>query len=97
MNIREALQVLESSAESGSEELKKAFTSEYRNLKKVLTEYAPDISWKKIKEAKEGVVDFTVDKVERLDRSSHEHPWYYIGGVGLVAGIVGFLLGRGSK
>ncbi|MBF0314853.1 MAG: hypothetical protein HQK50_02045 [Oligoflexia bacterium] len=82
MNVKEALQVLEEAAEEGSDEIKNIFSSEYKYLKRAITKNVPPATWEKIKV---------------LDKSIHNTPWYYIGGVTLIACGVGILLGKSMK
>ncbi|MBF0298145.1 MAG: hypothetical protein HQK51_05460 [Oligoflexia bacterium] len=97
MNVKEALQVLESAAASGSEDIKSIFSSDYQNLMKTIMKSAPNLAWEKVKNAKEAAVDYTIDKTEVLNKCVHEHPWYYIGGAAFISVGIGFLLGRSMK
>ena len=97
MNVKEALQVLENAAASDVNDIKQIFSSEYKNLKKAIAAHAPHAVWDEMKNAKGAAVDFTVDKAKEVDRSVREHPWHYIGGVALLAGLVGYLCGRSRK
>lgn len=97
MNVKEALQVLELAAANGNDDVKNIFSSEYQNLVKVIMSNKPNLTWDKVKNAKDAAVDYTCDKAEIFNKSFHENPWYYIGGATIVAVGVGFLLGRSMK
>ncbi|MCX6112731.1 MAG: hypothetical protein NTY22_05550 [Proteobacteria bacterium] len=97
MNVKEALQVLENAAASDVNDVKQIFSSEYKHLKKAIAAHAPHAVWDELKHAKGAALDFTVDKAKDVDKSVHEHPWHYIGGAALLAGMIGFLFGRSTK
>jgi len=97
MNVKEALKVLENAAASDVDEIKEIFSSEYKHLRKALDKHAPHALWDKLKDAKEFSVDYTVEKAKTIDKSVHNNPWHYIGGAALLAGLLGFILGRSNK
>ena len=97
MNVKEALQILENAAASDASEIKEVFSSEYKHLRKALIAHAPHALFDKLKEAKDFSVDYTVEKAKTIDKSVHDNPWYYIGGAALVAGLIGFIVGRSNK
>ena len=97
MNVKEAIQVLEKAAASDVDEIKDIFSSEYKHLRKALITHAPHAVWDKLKDAKDFSFDYTVDKAKTVDKAVHDSPWYYIGGAALVAGLIGFIVGRSNK
>jgi len=96
-NLREALAVIEEASQKDSSELKNMLAHEYGGLKKAVFLSTPESAWKTIKHAKEVALDYSIDKAKVVDRSVHDHPWYYIGGAALISSIIGYLLGRSSK
>ncbi len=97
MNVKEALQILETAAASDADDVKQIFSSEYKHLRKALIAHAPHALWDTLKDAKDFSVDYTVEKAKTVDKSVHESPWFYIGGAALVAGLIGFIVGRSNK
>ena len=97
MNVKEALQVLENAAASDVDDIKQIFSAEYKHLRKAMVKHAPHALWDKLKEAKAFTADYTVDKAKNIDKSVHENPWYYIGGAAVLAGLIGFIVGRSNK
>jgi len=97
MNVKEALNVLETAAASDVDGIKEIFSSEYKHLRKALVTHAPHAMWDKLKDAKDFSVDYTVEKAQTIDKSVHDNAWYYIGGAALVAGLIGFIVGRSNK
>lgn len=96
-SLREALAIIEEASKNDQNELKSMLANEYHGLKKAVFLSTPETAWKSIKHAKEVAFDYTADKAKVVDRSVHDHPWYYIGGAALVSAIIGYLLGRSSK
>ena len=97
MNVKEALHVLETAAASDVDEIKDMFSSEYKHLRKAFLTHAPHAVWDKLKEAKDFSVDYTLGKAKSVDRSVHDSPWYYIGSAAVLAGLIGFIVGRSNK
>ncbi|MBF0362360.1 MAG: hypothetical protein HQK49_15190 [Oligoflexia bacterium] len=97
MNVKEALEVLESAAANGNSDVKNILSSDYQNLRKAIMSSAPHLAWNKVKDAKDSALDFTCDKADLLNKSFHESPWYYLGGATIVSVAIGFLLGRSMK
>ncbi|MEI6080400.1 MAG: DUF883 C-terminal domain-containing protein [bacterium] len=97
MNVKEALNVLETAAAHDVDGVKEIFSSEYKHLRKALVTHAPHALWDKLKEAQEYSVNYTVDKAKTVDRSVRDRPWHYIGGAALVAALIGFIAGRNNK
>ena len=97
MNVKEALQVLENAAASDVDDIKQIFSSEYKHLRKAMATHAPHALWDKVKEAKDYTADYTVGKAKDIDKSVHESPWFYIGGAAILAGLIGFIVGRSNK
>jgi ElaB/YqjD/DUF883 family membrane-anchored ribosome-binding protein len=97
MNVKEAIQVLEKAAASDVDDIKDIFSAEYKHLRKALDKNTPHAVWDKLRDAKDFSVDYTVEKARTVDKSVHENPWYYIGGAALVAGLIGFIVGRSNK
>lgn len=96
-NLRDALAIIEEASKNESAELRNMLATDYSGVKKAVFLATPESAWKSIKQAKEVALDYTVDKAKMVDRSVHDHPWYYIGGAALVSAIIGYLLGRSSK
>ncbi|MBF0314851.1 MAG: hypothetical protein HQK50_02055 [Oligoflexia bacterium] len=97
MNVKEALQFLETAAANGDEEVENILSSEYQNLRKAIMKSAPHIAWDKIKQAKDTSMDYTVDTAKRIDQCVHERPWCYIGGVSLFTFALGLFLGKSTS
>lgn len=97
VKLREALAIIEEASHSDQSGLKNMLANEYNGLKKAVFLSTPETAWRSIKQAKEVAFDYTIDKAKVVDRSVHDHPWYYIGGAALISAIIGYLLGRSSK
>ncbi len=96
-NLRDALTLIEEASKNDSAELRNMLANDYTGVKKAVFMATPESAWKSIKSAKDAAMDYTVDKAKMVDRSVHDHPWYYIGGAALISAIIGYLLGRSSK
>jgi ElaB/YqjD/DUF883 family membrane-anchored ribosome-binding protein len=50
-----------------------------------------------LKDIKEKALEQTKEAREKIDAHAHEKPWFYVGFVALLSGMLGFLFGRKSK
>lgn len=96
-NLRDALAIIEEASKHDNAELRNMLANDYNGVKKAVFMSTPESAWKSIKSAKDAAFDYTVDKAKMVDRSVHDHPWYYVGGAALISAIIGYLLGRSSK
>lgn len=106
-SINEALSVLDSAIQEGSDEIKEIIMSDYHNIKNIMAGAAPNIfaSLKGIKEkslesmshTKDSMVDYSTKTVKNIDRSVHQNPWSFIAGVTLSSMIFGYWMGRKGK
>lgn len=104
--IDEALHVLDSAASESASEIKESIAKDYKNLKRVFLEKAPEVkagvreignqSLELLQKARERAVDTTVETARAIDVSAHENAWYYIGGAAAVGMVLGFIIGRKS-
>ena len=103
-SIGNALDVLDDAARESSAEIKQMISHDYRRLKEILSDVKPvaksaiseisDASRDAAYEARDRAVKFTKETARQVDESVHENAWYYLAGSALVAGTLGFLLGR---
>lgn len=104
--INQALHVLNEAAKDSSDEIRTMITKDYQKIKEALGEVKPEIlrAVRELREASEEMIVKTKDKIidtthqaaNRVDRSAHDNPWYFVGATAAVAGIFGFMLGRKS-
>jgi ElaB/YqjD/DUF883 family membrane-anchored ribosome-binding protein len=102
--IAEALRLLEEAAKDKKDELRNLVTDKYTHLKDVLvsTEHSVadrlSAAQKRAMEAALRAKDVTYEKIKEtatcVDDHVRENPWAYIAGVGAVAFLAGFILGR---
>lgn len=90
--VKDALELLNSYAKDKRDELQDMMTRKYSNLRSVMDDMRGDAS-QMFQSGREKVKQTAQD----IDKSVHDHPWQYIGGVALGALIVGYLLGRSQK
>ena len=102
--IAEALRLLEDAAKGKKEELRTLVSNKYRNLKDALGEAeigmadAVAAARKRTMEAAQQAKDLGLVKAKEiaadLDEQVRENPWPYLGGVGIAALLIGYILGR---
>jgi len=93
VKLDEALAQLNEAVRERRDEVNKLIAEKYGHLKAALGDAAGASSeW--VKEQTREVGDKAKQAASTVDKSVHEHPWYYIGGVAVGALVLGFLLGR---
>lgn len=102
--IAEALKLLEEAARDKKDELRTLLTTKYTQLKNVVVETEQSLAQqlaatkKRTLEAVSHAREVSEEKVKEVahevDRHVHEKPWPYIGGVAVVALLLGYILGR---
>jgi len=91
--LNEALAHLNEAAKERREELNKLLSEKYTDLRSALGGMAgASADW--VKEQGREVGDAAKVAASTVDRSAHQHPWYYVGGAALGGLLLGFLLGR---
>jgi len=103
-SIRHAIEVLNDAARESSSEIKKMINQDYKQLKGTLVEAGPEVrdAFREMREAsresmvhaKDKVVETGKEAASQVNKTAHQHPWYFIGASATVAGILGFFLGR---
>ncbi len=99
----EALKLLNDAAKEKKGDFTKLISEKYQNIKEALTEVAStnkDIMESvtktisdNLQEGKEKVSQYT----KGIDKSVHQSPWTFIGGVAAGALLLGFILGNSKK
>ncbi len=94
--INRALELLNAAARDKKTELQAAMENKYTDLSSVVNEFTERMNngmSKKIEAGKQKVAD----AASGIDKSVHQNPWPYIGGVAAAALVSGFLLGRSRR
>ena len=103
-SINHALEVLNVAAIDSSAEIKDMINKDYKRIKETLAEVKPEVkgalremrevSKESIGEAKEKLLKTTKETAGKVDETAHRHPWYFVAGSAVAAGVMGFLLGK---
>ena len=105
--IGAALKLLENAANEKKDELKKAMSDKYTNLRSLIMEDESELM-KSLTTAKDRALEAaanvkaaSVAKAREIacdvDKSVHENPWPYIAGSAVVGLLLGFVLSRSRK
>lgn len=105
-SINHALQILNSAAKDSSEDIKEMIDKDYRFLKRAMSGASTgskaalefkEKAAERLSELKERALERGKVVAKTVDSSAHENPWYFIGGAAVVAGVLGFMMGRKSS
>jgi ElaB/YqjD/DUF883 family membrane-anchored ribosome-binding protein len=88
-SLSEAIAKLEAVSQEKSQQLKEHFSKDYEEIKSALENLRPHLDEIKSKVEKE-----TLEAKNKIENQVKENPWKTIGIVGLIAFIIGLLLGR---
>lgn len=87
--VKEALEIINNAAREGKEDLK-SLIENYANLKEIFGNGRENAMTHKWQENKEKLQE----KFDHLDTKVHENPWPFIGGVTVVALLIGYIMGN---
>lgn len=103
-SLSRALTVLNEAADDSALEIRSMVNADYGKLRRVFTDTRSDVrkSFGEMKEmagdsihnARDKVLTKTRDVAQKMDRSLHENPWSYLGGIAAASVVAGFILGR---
>ncbi|MGE0615044.1 MAG: hypothetical protein AB7P04_05360 [Bacteriovoracia bacterium] len=106
-SISHALSLLNDAAKDSSEEIRDMINRDYKRFKQTLTGMRPAVkgalreisaaTTQSVQQAREKIVDTTVETAKKVDTAAHERPWAFISATAAFVGLSAFLLGRRSK
>ena len=100
--ISEALELLNEAAQGKKDEVRDIISKKYKHLKECIVgsdiKHSLDSAKKSAAEAAAKARNVSEEKVKELatqvDQNVHTNPWPYIGGVAVVALLLGYILGK---
>ncbi len=101
--ISEALQILDEAAMQEKDSIQDMIRDRYHHIRDAViaaehslgdsVSHVRDAAYDKAMMAKE----YSVATAKKVDKSAHEHPWFFMAGFGLFGMLFGYLLGRSSR
>jgi len=106
-SVNHALRLLNKAAGDSSDEIKTMLSKDFSVLKNLLAEAKPtmkksfneiaEVTSESVSHMRDQVVDTTKEAARAIDKSAHDHPWYFVGGVAALSAIFTYSLLRKSR